>query len=447
MADGGVHAVEWEMSPPQSEMVNAVEWPEVYFIGGVRSGKTYSTARAFLLRLLENPQHVKGIVVAPYHKMLGDPVIPTLETAAQECGCTFKHVKDPQDPHLLIDGHKVFLRTAEKPDSIAAVTCGVGWMTEAALCDSEANDRFAQRISDPDAKHLVRLYDTTPEGTNTWVHKRDLRASTWDKAAGPCPIKIIRATTDSAFWLTPQYLANLRELYADDPAGLAQYMDGIATNGTGTIYRVPETAVQQFDRTLLRHGEIVVGWDFNWSWMVSVIGVWLPSYGALHVIGEVVSREPGGTDTAEHAAKVVTWLQRQGLTQPGYRGLLVDQRLREITAFCDQSGANRSANSPVTSEAAVRAAGFLARFDTANPLVRNRIAAVNRALKRGQLLIDGAAAPETLTALRTHDRDKHGEPRKKWGPKDPLQADHYCDALGYMVWGVMPYLIESTGVH
>lgn len=437
MADGGVHAVEWELSPAQEEMVTEESHAEVYFIGGVRSGKTYSTARAFLLRLIDNPPDVKGIIVAPYHKMLGDPVIPTVKQAADELGCTFRHNKDPQDPHLVVDGHKVFLRTAEKPDSIAAVTCGVGWMTEAALCDTEANDRFSQRISDSRAKKLIRLYDTTPEGTNTWVHARDMRAATWNAAIqGPCPIKIIRATTASAFWLSKEYLANLRELYADDPAGLAQYMDGVATNATGTIYRVPDSAVVPFDRALLRHGELVLGWDFNWSWMATAIGVWLPSYGVLHIVGEVVTKEPGGTDTAAHAAKVRETLARMGFlhSMPGHRGLLMDPWLREITAYCDQSGANRSANSPVTSEAAVREAGFLARFGDANPFVRDRIAAMNRALKTNRLLVDPRGAPEHLLALRTHDRDNHGAPRKKWAPRTSRRTttvtrwDTWCGA-------------------
>jgi hypothetical protein len=64
----------------------------------------------------------------------------------------------------------------------------------------------------------------------------------------------------------------------------------------GAPANVNAALVLTFDRRLLQSGEVVVGWDFNWGWMVTVICVWLPSYGTLHVIGEVVSRDPGGID-------------------------------------------------------------------------------------------------------------------------------------------------------
>ena len=97
-----------------------------------------------------------------------------------------------------------------------------------------------------------------------------------------------------------------------------------------------------------------------------------------------------------------------------------------------------------TDLAAVRNAGFVPHHEGANPIVRNRIAAVNRALRNRRLSLDESGAPETTRALREHSRDKRGDPQKIWRPKD-FQCDHYCDALGYMVWGLMPFRQNTYG--
>jgi hypothetical protein len=432
------------LTDKQAAMLQAAS-PIALFEGGVGSGKTTAGAAALVDRCLANPPSVTGLVVAPYYKLLFDPVIKKIREVLDFF--EVPHELSEQKMAMRVgppgDQRTILFRSADNPDNLSAINAGYGWMDEAALCSVEAWERFSQRIRDPSATLTQRILTTTPEGTHTWVEALKLAASKQQ----PNPLTVVNASSMDNPALTGAYMESLKLLYADDPDGWRQYVEGVATDARGAIYRVNAGTALAFDRRLLQSGEVVVGWDFNWGWMVTVICVWLPSYGTLHVIGEVVSRDPGGIDTADHAQRVVEQLQRMGLIMPGHpRGLMYQaNKPVEIRAYVDASGANRSASSYTTCEAAVRKAGFLVRTEGSNPAVRNRIAAVNRALKTRQLLVDPVGAPEMLQALKSHVRDKHGEPRKNWGPKD-FQADHYCDALGYAVWGLMPFRPESWGV-
>ncbi len=410
---------------------------ETYLIGGAGCGKTLAGAVWIITRAFIHKPSVHGLIVAPTYDMLRDAIVPAIEEQCIQAGISFEHKK--HDKCLVLGGNRIIhLRSAEDPQRIIALTCGYGWIDEAALCPREAYVRTSQRLRDPHANKLYSqlLCTTTPEGTRTWVA---------DVERDPKPnIRVIHASTIDNAALSSEYIDHLRDVvYANDPAGWRQYVLGITTDASGGIY----TNFTQANAVAYQPGanfeHVVVGWDFNVQWMVTPICVWQPRKNRVHVIGEVVTKTTSGTTTADHAAKVADAVKRTNLvTYHNGRWISNTDGESPVWAFIDASGRNTHSSAAHTDEMAVRNAGFQPRADRGNPLVRDRIASMQRALSTGQLLIDPVKAPETLRAVREHSRDKFGEPQKKYNGGE-FQADHYCDALGYVVWGLLPIKYEA----
>jgi len=182
----------------------------------------------------------------------------------------------------------------------------------------------------------------------------------------------------------------------------------------------------------------VLGGDFNVHYMVTVVGAWDERKAKLHICGEVITRSLNGTNTDAHYHKV-----REYLCTPAFRGgyyesgMMLDNTNKHITVAIDASGKNPHSAAIQTDEAMVRNVGFKTWHMGKNPEVQDRINTVNAALAAGKLLIDPRAAPETLRAMKEHSWDKHGEPQKRWN-KDDHECDHYMDALGYLVYRLLP---------
>lgn len=412
-------------TPTQMEILDNISDTEVYGQGGAGSGKTYVAVRWVLLRAFANPPHVEGLIVAPTYDMLNNPIVPMLRAVCDEAGVSFEHRQ--QAKMVILGGtRRIHLRSAEEPERLIALTVGYAWMDEAALCVEEAYTRLSQRVRDGLAKLRQTLFTTTPEGTKTWVARRERDGA-----------RTYRMRTHDNPSLTPEYIKHMTEVvYKNDPAGFRQYMEGIATDASGNIYtalsseNIAPWTPQGIETPL-------VGWDFNVMWMVTVVMMLNKRTRKLHVVGEVVSKSDGGVTTSEHAWKVREYMLRNGFAVD-FQGRLLDSKMAEpVPAYIDASGANRRSNAAWTDEAAVIQAGFQPRHEGANPLVRNRIASVQGALRLRRLLIDAQRAPETLQALRDHARDKYGEPQKVYRPRE-FQADHYCDALGYPVFALNP---------
>ena len=105
----------------------------------------------------------------------------------------------------------------------------------------------------------------------------------------------------------------------------------------------------------------------------------------------------------------------------------------QIYVYPDASGIKRSSINAHTSDIALlKEAKFRIKAKVTNPLVRDRVAAVNRAFERGNLKIDIGKCPELTECLEQQVFLDNGQPDKKSG------YDHMVDALGYMVSYLLP---------
>ncbi len=105
----------------------------------------------------------------------------------------------------------------------------------------------------------------------------------------------------------------------------------------------------------------------------------------------------------------------------------------KIYAYPDASGIKRSSvNAHISDIALLKEAKFRVRAKSSNPLVRDRIASVNRAFENGKLKVDTNKCPELTECLEQQVFLDNGTPDKKSG------YDHMVDALGYLVHYLMP---------
>ena len=96
--------------------------------------------------------------------------------------------------------------------------------------------------------------------------------------------------------------------------------------------------------------------------------------------------------------------------------------------YPDASGKNRKSNNASTSDIAqLQQAGFEVRAKSTNPPVKDRVAAMNKALESGMVMINEQACPVTARCLEQQAYDKNGLPDKSSG------VDHVIDAAGYVI--------------
>jgi hypothetical protein len=426
-----------EVTSKQLEVITNHTASTLWMRGGMRSGKTFAGAWWTFCRSAENPPHVEGMLVSPNYPMLKLGPFKAMEAVFRMMGVRFLYKGGTDKVFIWWDpsgvARRIWCRSADKPESLSGATLGFVWVDEPGLCPAETFHRVSTRVSALDAVFLQKLFTGTPEGVRNWFHTKTAKA---EERADPRNLVIAATTYDNTF-NHPSYFQDIEDTYADDPAGRQQYVLGIATDRQGNIY----TNVR--DRHFEPHGifgpdQMCAGWDFNIDWMVTSLATWNEYLKRIHVWGEVVTH---GKGTEEHAEQVVDVLKTKGMSHERYQGRmrLTDGQGRPCLVYADASGKARktSATPGVTDLTLVRDAGFSLRNGDSNPRQRDRITSMQYALRHDRLRICPVGAPQHALAIKTHARNKWGEPQKDWLAGE-FQADHYMDGLGYLVHGFIP---------
>ncbi len=219
---------------------------------------------------------------------------------------------------------------------------------------------------------------------------------------------LIKMRTADNPHLPPDFIERLEANY--DPSLLRAYLDGEFVNlTTGQVYdRFDRNKHVQPDLPDTDREPLRIGIDFNVGNMSAVIGVRIGN--GLLIIDEI----SGAHDTDALAAEI--------------RRRYADRR---IYIYPDASGGNRSTNATQTDIAILESYGMSNQSPRANPLVRDRVAAVQAMLEngKGQVRLQVAPQCKRLTeCLELQCYTDKGEPDKDAG------FDHMNDALGYLVW-------------
>jgi len=230
--------------------------------------------------------------------------------------------------------------------------------------------------------------------------------------------KLIKMRTADNPHLPPDFIERLKANY--DPSLLKAYLDGEFVNlNTGQVYDRfdrEKHVIKSFDAD---NEPLHVGVDFNIGNMSAVIAVRTPN--KLIVIDEI----SGGHDTDAIGQEIKRRYPH-----------------RQLYAYPDASGGNRSTNATRTDIEILQSYGFSNQSERSNPPVRDRVAAVQAALEngKGQVRVQITEnCKRTIECLELQSYTEKGEPDKDAG------YDHMNDAIGYMIWRLFNPLYARAG--
>ena len=230
--------------------------------------------------------------------------------------------------------------------------------------------------------------------------------------------KLIKMKTVDNPHLPADFIERLQANY--DPSLLKAYLDGEFVNlNTGQVYDRFDRAkhvIKSFDAG---SEPLHVGVDFNIGNMSAVIAVRTPD--KLIVIDEI----SGGHDTDAIGQEIKRRYPH-----------------RQLYAYPDASGGNRSTNATRTDIEILQSYGFSNQSERSNPPIRDRVAAVQAALEngKGQIRVQVTEnCKRTIECLELQSYTEKGEPDKDAG------YDHMNDAIGYMIWRLFNPLHARAG--
>ena len=411
-----------ELLPKQVEFLMDSDTRYLLYVGGYRSGKSFVLAHKVIRLAMQNPGY-DGALLSPTFPMLKSVMVPLLQAALQVVGLPFTYYAS--QPHRFIlhfpDGvdTTIYLLSAENYMRAAGLTLAFACLDEFDLIKKELAEAswkmMVSRITNGDVKQIA--VSTTPEGYNFCQEfwEEDIYHENGDAKTDR---RLIRVSTEDNPFIDPEYVSRMRDQY---PAQQLQaYLDGHFVNLlTGSVYYCYDRDANNTNLTLADFPNHVlnIGVDFNvghTSGSVMIIDKNLP-----YVLDEIV-------DAANTADLIKTIKQRYPT--------------RQINVYPDSSGKSGHTNASITEIQLLRDAGFTPYFHSKNPLVRNRVGAVNAMLLNAdgvrKLKVNRHKCPFTSKAL-TQQGYKDGAPDKSTG------LDHMMDALGYAIWYHWP--INQTG--
>ena len=254
---------------------------------------------------------------------------------------------------------------------------------------------------------------STPEGFK-WLYNEFASP----EAKSRTDRRLIKMKTTDNPHLPEDFIERLRANY--DPVLLKSYLNGEFVNlTTGCVY-------DRFDRSMhvidtYDHGDepIHVGLDFNVGKMSACIAV--RAQDRLIVIDEIHD----GHDTDAIAQEIKRRYPN-----------------RQLYAYPDASGGNRSTNASRTDIEILQGYGFSNQSGRSNPPIKDRVAAVQAVLLNGKgktRLQVTKNCKRLIECLELQSYTDKGEPDKDSG------FDHLNDALGYMVWRLYNPLHARAG--
>ena len=390
---------------PQSEFVlHEDKYP--LFVGGFGAGKTEALMYRAMLLKDKHPNN-DFAWYAPTYDLIRMIAFPRWEALLLEAGVRYKLIKSPVN-ELQIDGcGKIIFRSMDNPQRIIGYQVAHSFFDEldtlkkddAAYVWRQALARNRQAL--PNKEKNTMAVATTPEGFRFCY-------DAWERNPKK-GYSLVRAPTSSNPHIPEDYIESLRDIYPENL--LEAYLEGKFVNLTfGAVYRNFDRVKCGSTETIKPNDQLLIGQDFNVGNMASVIFVRREN--GFHAVGELM----GLLDTPE-TIRVIQ--ERYGQ--------------HKIVMYPDASGKARKSVGASTSDIALlKQAGFTVRAKNKNPMVKDRVLSVNKALEDGKLWINVSKCPETARCVEQQTYDKNGEPDKT------MDLDHPSDALGYPISFEMP---------
>ena len=396
--------IEIPLLPHQYSMIEDTESKTISCVAGLGSGKTTGAVYKALDLSRRNPPTAPGVILLPTYPMARDVARPAIDSALAALGMTegvdYEFNKSDSNYFIDFDGNgsrrEIRLRNGESGHRLAGSNLGWAVIDEAGQQKSDVLAMIAARIRHPDAVNhgtAQLILCGTPEGFNAFY-----RMSTDNKT------RLIKARTTDNTYLGPDYIERL-SYFSDEEK--ERYINGEFVALSGSVYTVKR---DMHVRPCANPGagRVYMCCDFNIGCMAWVLVRELK--GELHAFSEIVGEN---RNTLEMTDVAVAHLAAYNLTPA------------DVTVICDAAGAARQTSASMADTIILRQQGFRVNHPARNPPIKDRVYAVNAALKDRRLYFDPNGVPNTLAAFEQQGLDRYGMPDKSAG------HDHYTDAVGY----------------
>lgn len=416
----------------QEDFVFDLEHRDQGFKGGFRAGKSESAVHKAIYNSMIHAGK-KGALLSPTYGMTVRNLVPIFKRLNQKYNLKIKGLQAQHPSVLYIKwGSKVseihLDISAENHDRLNGITLAWCGLDEADKCNSGAVAeacwiQMGSRLSDPAPGEIgIRYATSTPEGYSFMY-------STFEENPGPHKILYTAAMTDN-YLLPDSYIESMKEtipkhLYNSYVLGEFMNLD------KNIVY-------QDFDRKL-NHSPITIddvkptevihlGMDFN--------------SGGMSAVGSIIRDK-----------KCYTIYENIGARNTRDLGLKLknDHRLkdRKLVVYPDPSFIKNSSNSEQSDQAILKSMGFNCQFMNQQPLVTDRVNAVNARFcntkDERNHFIDTKNCPLLTKAILTQTY-KNGAPLKNdllIGTTSTF-IDGPVDALGYFIYTLWPVTNQNS---
>jgi len=356
------------------------------YIGGIRSGKTYS---GVLWSIQQAQAGALVLVVAPTYSMLRDVDWAEAERFLGD----LPRYNGSEMSITLPDAGKILFRSADNPNRIRGITAGAALIDEAGYCPPETYDVVLGRLSSQPG-HLRIV--TTPRGRN-WLYERQNEMT------------IFRSSTYENKALTKEYLDTLTASYSGNFARQELYGEFVAFEGLVYQQFSRDVNVKTAEEIGFTPDYYIIGNDAGYTNPSAILLAGVDADGRVHIYSEWYMRQQLQDVVVAENARL--W------RATGAREIVVDSSAAGLIA------AMRDAGLPATAHKSIADANGL-------NAVRAGIAKIQGMLPRAadnkpRLTIDPQAI-FTIGEMETYCyRDGSDDPEK--------QNDHAMDALRYII--------------
>jgi len=365
---------------------------------GRRFGKSFLSIWE-MARAARHPGR-KVFYIAPTYKMCKTIILDDLVLKLSKVNWV-KKVNISDLEITLINGSKIFLRSADNPDALRGVSMDFVVLDESAMLESRLWTEICRpALADRQGKGLLI---STPRGGN-WFRSLYQQAQSMEDYAA------YSYSTLQGGNVPAEEIESARA-EMDERTFEQEFMASFVNFSGLVYYKWSDDLIQKKSVPLIeKRSQVHIGCDFNVSPLTAAIAT--VNDDRVHFFDEI---KMDGANTYELADELK---RRYG----DYR----------MVAYPDASGSANKTSSVNSDHNILRQAGIEVRTGRRNPRVEDRIASVNMLMQNNQFSISPSCT-HTIKSLSSHTYlEGTRVPDKRSG------HDHMADAVGYLVHTLKP---------
>ena len=404
--------------PAQRDFVDDTEHRIVGYIGGFGSGKSFALCAKAIMLGLDNPG-TTAMVAEPSFPMIRTVFIPAMDAALEQWEIDYDFRVSPQPEYLLklpTGNVKLLCQSAENYQRVRGQNISFVLWDEADTSPADtaqkAGEMFLARMRTGNINQLAIA--STPEGFR-YCYRTFVEQDGPDK-------RLIRVKTRDNPHLPEGFIESLQRNY---PAQLINaYLEGHFVNmASCSCYPEFDRSLNYCDTQPTPLDTIWVGVDINVG--NSVCQHLVRRGDEFHFFSESVHRDT--QQIAQHLKEMYPQHFAAG----------------QLVLIPDAASKQRSTAAAQESDLGIlKKAGHTVKPQQSNPLIQDRLNAVNVLIEQRKVKV-GNACKHLIRTLEQHAFDEKGRPEKGGIGMDDLS--HAGDAMGYALYRLAAIRQWKTG--